>query len=723
MTLPWLERIGVRLALALAAVLVLLAVVANAITNLAFDRAARTVEQQSAAELEALARSSLLEITEREAQLIANAMERSATLSRVGASYLGRRLAAGDGASLLVEIERIASGHWTNPDPERRSVLHVPDSVTGSLTALEDAAAGAILDDFLSSLQMELGDAVGVYWVSPEGVTRYYPPIDFAAMVQPDFDPTVQPIFLLGAPEVNPERETRWTPPYVDDVGNGLLVTAVTPVYAEDDFRGVVDVDVSLARLANRLASIAPLEGSFAFLIDAEGRLITASPGAVQRLGYVEVPFGALLDAPETAPLLDRIRAPSSGVSTAGAATGAAAKATAEGTAATASAADARAGAGAAAAGATAAPGIVIAHAPVPGTDWFLALGAPLEAVSAPARQVASGLAVNARLAQRSGAIALLAAFLLALAVLMAATRAWVARPVAALATGAARIGEGDFDAPVPVDGHGELRVLGEAFHRMSGALAAQRAALIAHQQDLERQIADGTRARLLQAREASALEERQHLARELHDSVSQALFGVVLGLETAKRELPAPGRLRTSVDYASELADAALKEMRALIFELRPEALDSEGLTGLLKRQAEMLRARHDLAVDLDVVEPALPIETKAAVYRVAQEALHNVAKHAHARTVSVRLTTAGGTVQLEVRDDGKGFGPGAARADAFGLVSMRERIGLHGGTFEVTSGPGQGTTIRASLPVMGAGSPPVPMVDPAPPSMRSAT
>ena len=205
----------------------------------------------------------------------------------------------------------------------------------------------------------------------------------------------------------------------------------------------------------------------------------------------------------------------------------------------------------------------------------------------------------------------------------------------------------------------------------------------------------------LLEARERSALEERQHLARELHDSVSQALFGVVLGLQTAQKEVESPGRLRDAVEYASELADAALKEMRSLIFELSPEALEADGLVGLLGRQAEMLRARHGLEVELDLTEPPLPLETKAVLYRVAQEAVHNIVKHARAKQVDVTLAQHDGLVQLVVRDNGRGFTIGTQGKESFGLHSMHERMLLLGGHLKVRSELGAGTQVLAALPL----------------------
>jgi signal transduction histidine kinase len=198
------------------------------------------------------------------------------------------------------------------------------------------------------------------------------------------------------------------------------------------------------------------------------------------------------------------------------------------------------------------------------------------------------------------------------------------------------------------------------------------------------------------------ALEERQRLARELHDSVSQALFGIGLGARTAREHLERdPEAARAPIDYVLQLAEAGLAEMRALIFELRPESLEREGLVGALAKQAAVLRARHGITVDeFADAEPEAPIVVKEALLRIAQEALNNTAKHARAGHVELRLTSAGETLVVEIRDDGAGFDAGAQFPGHLGLQSMRERALRLGGTVEIISSSGQGTTVRAMIP-----------------------
>ncbi len=205
------------------------------------------------------------------------------------------------------------------------------------------------------------------------------------------------------------------------------------------------------------------------------------------------------------------------------------------------------------------------------------------------------------------------------------------------------------------------------------------------------------SRERLLLARE----EERRRLARELHDSVSQALYGISLGAHAARTALERDLQgVAEPLDYILVLAEAALTEMRALIFELRPESLETEGLVSALTKQAAALQARHDIAVSTELCdEPDLPLATKEDLYRIAQEAMHNIVKHAHASHVDLRLDQTSAGVMLDVRDDGAGFDTTASFPGHLGLHSMSERVANLGGTFEIESTPGVGTRLRIRI------------------------
>ena len=204
------------------------------------------------------------------------------------------------------------------------------------------------------------------------------------------------------------------------------------------------------------------------------------------------------------------------------------------------------------------------------------------------------------------------------------------------------------------------------------------------------------------EVRGKAALEERQRLARELHDSVSQALYGIALGAKTARKLVDQnPQLVADPLEYVLSLAEAGMAEMRALIFELRPESLETEGLVAALEKQAAALRARHEIGVETSLCdEPGASPDVKEAVYRIAQEALHNTVKHARANNVGLEMACEPGSLILEVSDDGVGFDAGGDFPGHLGLRSMRERASRLGGTLTVRSSPGGGTRIRARIP-----------------------
>lgn len=210
--------------------------------------------------------------------------------------------------------------------------------------------------------------------------------------------------------------------------------------------------------------------------------------------------------------------------------------------------------------------------------------------------------------------------------------------------------------------------------------------------------------ARLLseQAQEVASLRERQRLARELHDSVAQSLYGISLGAYTARDALASnPEEVIASLEYVIALAEAGMADMRALIFELLPDSLAAEGVVAALDKQVAVLRTHYRLAVDAQLCEePSISLERKQALYRIAQEALHNVVKHARARAVLLRLSRQDGDLMLEVRDDGQGFSPTEVLPGHLGIRSIQERAAWLGGACSIESASLQGTCLRVRVP-----------------------
>lgn len=205
------------------------------------------------------------------------------------------------------------------------------------------------------------------------------------------------------------------------------------------------------------------------------------------------------------------------------------------------------------------------------------------------------------------------------------------------------------------------------------------------------------------QAQQLAVIEERNRLARDLHDSVMQALYGVTLCAEAAARQLEA-GQSALANNHLKDIRDTteeALREMRLLIFELRPSVLRRDGLVVALRSRLESVEERVGIKGRLDLAcHERLPAETEEGLYRVAVEALNNALKHANADRVDVRLALENGFVVLEIADDGVGFDPALAReGGGFGLRGMEERVARLGGTFSITSRPGGGTRVRVEV------------------------
>jgi signal transduction histidine kinase len=206
------------------------------------------------------------------------------------------------------------------------------------------------------------------------------------------------------------------------------------------------------------------------------------------------------------------------------------------------------------------------------------------------------------------------------------------------------------------------------------------------------------------QAEALAVVEERNRLARDLHDSVTQALYGLTLSAEAAARQLAA-GQTDVATNQLRDLretAQSALQEMRLLIFELRPPVLEEEGLAAALQARLQAVEGRVGLATTLAVEgDGRLPPQIESELDRITQEALNNALKHAQAQRIAVQLRQDDQTVALEIADDGVGFDPAAnASRGGLGLRGMAERAARLGGHLAVESRPGEGTRVRVEVP-----------------------
>jgi PAS domain S-box-containing protein len=839
------------------------------------------------------------------------------------------------------------TGNPYDPRADRLADVWLPTFIEDTTTAEARLEEVSPLDALFPGLLASVPDAIAAYFVGAEGEARYYPPIGLQELLTPDVDLRKEVNFHLAWPEHNPERKTVWLPPYDDLAKQGLLVTVLTPVYVDDEFYGVVGLDISLDSLVAQVDATRPTANGFAFYIDSTGRILSTNRTPAVEIARLDRTNEALVSG------LESMREGGSGTLRA------------------------RIGG----------KDVYMAYAPIPGLGGSLALVSPIEDLLEESRADA----VTASIQDEGGRtlrITLLAMIALFAIGLMGATymnRRVLIRPIENMVYATRAVAAGDLDTSLPVTSDDELGMLGRSFNQMTRDLRERRDALrqevadreaaqqelaalfaamtdsvvmldanglylrvpttnaptilvppqdlpgqnirdvmdtdqaegfmaivkqalsaqrtitaeypleidgatywfssavspvsadrvlvvarditdrINLSQELERQVEERTRelttllgisgdlastlelrpllalvidqvrmiadydrcsiftaegerfylldshgtgsvgaadasfpraptdpiasrlmggetvivddvrsdseyarahqegagelfeqafadvsswmavplalkdrvigmltlshsekafytqrhaglvsaianqiavaienARLYeQAQQLAAVEERQRLARELHDSVSQALYGIALGARTARTLVDSdPARATEPMDYVLQLAEAGLAEMRALIFELRPESLETEGLVAALEKQIAATRARYGIEVEATLpAEPSLNLREKEVFYRIAQEALHNVVKHARASKVNVTLTADNGSTALEVRDNGVGFDSAQSFPGHMGLVSFAERATSIGARVAVESQPGAGTAVRLSL------------------------
>jgi signal transduction histidine kinase len=229
---------------------------------------------------------------------------------------------------------------------------------------------------------------------------------------------------------------------------------------------------------------------------------------------------------------------------------------------------------------------------------------------------------------------------------------------------------------------------------RLAEVFAARAAVAV----ELSQRVARDAVRRVVQAQEL----ERQRLARELHDETGQALTSILLGLKPLEETLT-DHPSRAALGELREQVVSALQDVRRLAVELRPAVLDDFGLVPALERLTDAFAEQSDVRIDFHSAlgEARLPSEVETALYRVVQESLTNIAKHANARSVSVSIARRGSTVAAVIEDDGAGFDPRAVRDGGVGLLGMRERLALIDGRLEVETRPGAGTTVVAEVPL----------------------
>jgi two-component system sensor histidine kinase UhpB len=351
-----------------------------------------------------------------------------------------------------------------------------------------------------------------------------------------------------------------------------------------------------------------------------------------------------------------------------------------------------------------------MAFVPLEGLPWGLLLHEDEEKLAAPV----------SRLLIRS--VVLGAAVVLMAVVTARVLVRSVTRPIRALQESVGRMASGDLDRPVPDMGRGELASLARHVDAMRVRLRGSREEIRRHSTELDGRVRErtaeldaanrelraneaGRRAlikRLIMAQEA----ERRRIARDIHDEPCQTLAALSMDLDAAATATQSEAS-RQRLDRLRAIAVRAMEAMRTVVEDLRPKGLEELGLESAVQScVADTLERRGVTAlVEVQGMERRLPIETETAIFRIVQEAVANVSRHAEASNARVAVERNGRYVRIEVEDDGKGFGPETVNPSmgtrGLGILGMRERASLLGGKLVVESDPGSGTTVLAEIPL----------------------
>jgi signal transduction histidine kinase len=841
------NRLSGKFILALLFFLLILGTATAAVITAGFRQTQATATDRSVQALQAQGRETLLQVTRREAQLSDMQLNQALSLGRAAANFYTAAYANHHIDSITLGLlQQTEDGGVFDANPNRITDVWIDPSVALTDEIEESLRRSQVIDELFPALMAQSADVIAIYFMDASGATRYYPRVDVANVIDHELIVTEHDFFRLATPAENPERKSVWTRPYMDYIGKGPIVTAATPVYVEDDFIGVISVDVSLTRLIERLNQLTPTPRSYALVVDGEGKLVAAPRAALDELlSQATVRMIAQLSggAQETAHVIEL----SMGLPLRRMGNEAFQQ----------SLADMRNGASGLAQFELADRNVFLSYAPLPEIGWSLAIVAPIAEITAQSQAVASAIRNEASITVRWTLWITTFFFGLALVATVTFTRRFLTIPIERLVAATQKVAAGDRGVLLPIHAQDELGLLADSFNRMTDQI-------VQAQQTLETRVADRTRelsalyavttvasrsldqetvlntslgqvlavmncrhgmihlwddeeqvlklavhceipavvlvdiqrvalgegligwvpeqaaplvlddiaadprirlpgglekttnrgfvgvpmyvknriigvlsvigaqgrrfngeevkllnsiadqvavavenARLYeQAEQLAVVEERQRLARELHDSVTQSLYSVNLLSETARRAATGGDldRLSYLLDRVGEMARQALKEMRLLVYELRPAALAQEGLVGALQQRLDTVEARAgvkaQLRIDGDPLQ--IPQQMEAHLYRIAQEALNNALKHAEATSVTVLLKIEDDEITLTVQDNGKGFDMDQVNElGGIGLKSMNERAQQLNGILRLQTKPGEGVRVCVGLPL----------------------
>lgn len=566
-------------------------------------------------------------------------------------------------------------GHLVN-DADTPVGVFVPSGAPRPPELWAEVGLVSHIDPLMASLYGRTPHIMRLWIITASRITRMYPNPGLGhtdSPIGPDYDLTQDIFYTLADPAQNPELLPVWTPPYTDPVGSGLMVSAAIPITTtENAFLGVTGADVLVETIIDDITSIEKdLAGSYAFLADARGNLVIASEEAQRNLG-ISLQLGSPGQAVQA------------GLQDSNLAELTAARPAAE--------ADVQ-------------EGILrldvsgqetfIAYAPLPATGWTLFLAQPSSEIMASSTQTAQTIARIRDQSLRQGLGGLLV-LLIGIIVLTIWAAGIITRPFPALLEGTRRISEGELDYRIKISTRDEMGLLAASFNHMADRL--KRLLQEAAQHAKERQ-------RAQEARGRAVLEERNRLAREIHDTLAQGLVSIIMQIQAAVDAWENADKGASAHLYrAEELARQSLAEARRSVWNLRPQTLEGGNLLSAIEKEISRM-AMAGVQINLETESEHLPYlspDKEQALLRIAQEALNNARAHSQASLISIKLSWNESRFVLSIADNGQGFDPShlaAQSGSGLGLHSMRERAEDIGAQLSVESAPGAGTVITVTV------------------------
>lgn len=716
--LPSFNRLAPKLILSTITFLLFLALLTAFLVTRGFQQTLANATQRSEEGLEKQGSAALLDVARREAQVSTMQFKQAVETGQIAADYMVKSRQD----SLKVSWDTIeyikldpTDGRYINTDPNPHTDIYIPSYTPLDAELARNMRESAVLDTLFPTLLEQYRDAVSMYYLDGRGFTRYYPVIGISKMVAPDYAPEKLPLYTRLTPAADPDRAPRWMPPYIDVTGFGLTTTMSVPIYDGDEFRGVIGVDVSLARLIDRLNNIKLTETGYAFLIDHEGHLIAAPSKALpdidvrHQVKTVSITSTLGLDITDTPNddfkgVLDHMRAGKANVEMI----------------------------------ALGNRPVFIAYAPLPDVNWSLALVAPVSEVTAQSATVSAAISQGTDDTVRSTLLTMGFFFLLALIGMIVLSRR-LTRPIEALVVGTRAIGSGDLNVTIPVTSRDELGILAHSFNQMTSELSVARGRLETWNQTLERTVEQRTAelaAATTEAQDARAAAEQanqlksQFLANMSHElrTPLNSIINFTRILSSGMRgpvnegQIDYLNRVRQSGQHLLGLINDILdlSKIEAGRMELFKESLQIGELVHSVLATAIGLTKDKPIELCQEIAPNLPPVEADhTRIRQVLLNLLSNAAKFTDEGTITVRVVHQGDELIVSVADTGIGVaqehiatifeefrqieGSSSRRYEGtgLGLAICRRFIEMHGGKIWAESTVGVGSTFSFSLPV----------------------